>query len=316
MRWEDLEQSSNVEDRRGEGGYVGGGGGFPIGGGGFGIGTIAVITLVGWGVFGINPIQMLAMLSGHGGGYQQPYQAPNRASPNMEARRTATPNDQMGNFVSRILGSTEVQWKDIFSRDGQTYRPPILVMYNGTTDAACGGVARSAMGPFYCPADHKVYLDTSFFRQIETRFNGCSGRACQFSQAYVIAHEVGHHVQNLFGILPKATAQQRAASKVDANKLQVRIELQADCFAGIWANHENQRQQSEGHGAFIDQSDVAAALQTASAIGDDTLERKATGRVVPDSFTHGSGAQRQRWFERGLSQGTVAACDTFGAGSL
>jgi uncharacterized protein len=316
MRWEDLEQSSNVEDRRGEGGYVGGGGGFPIGGGGLGIGTIAVITLVGWGVFGINPIQMLAMLSGNGGGYQQPYQAPNRPSPNMEARRTATPNDQMGNFVSRILGSTEVQWKDIFSRDGQTYRPPILVMYSGATDAACGGVARSAMGPFYCPADHKVYLDTSFFRQIETRFNGCSGRACQFSQAYVIAHEVGHHVQNLLGILPKATAQQRAASKVDANKLQVRIELQADCFAGIWAYHENQRQQSAGHGAFIDQSDVAAALQTASAIGDDTLERKATGRVVPDSFTHGSGAQRQRWFERGLSQGTIAACDTFGAGSL
>ncbi len=318
MRWEDLEQSSNIEDRRGEGGYVAGGGGFPIGGGGLGLGTIAVITLIGWGVFGISPIQMLALLSGNGG-YQQPYQAPYQQPyrpSNTQARRTGTPSDQIGNFVSRVLGSTEVQWKDILAREGTTYRPPILVMYSGATDAACGGEARSAMGPFYCPADHKVYLDTSFFRQIQTRFNGCSGRACQFSQAYVIAHEVGHHVQNLLGTLPQVTRQQRAASKVDANRLQVRIELQADCFAGVWANHENARQQREGRGPFFDQSDVAAALQTASAIGDDTLERKATGRVVPDSFTHGSGAQRQRWFERGLSQGTIAACDTFSAGSL
>jgi hypothetical protein len=313
MRWEDLEQSSNIEDRRGEGGYVGGGGGgFPLGGGGLGIGTIAVITLVGWGVFGINPIQMLALLSGnHSSGYQQSY-----PSPNTQTRRTGTPTDQIGNFVSRVLGSTEVEWKDIFAKSGGTYRPPILVLYSGTTNAACGGVAHSATGPFYCPADHKVYLDTSFFREIQTRFNGCSGSACQFSQAYVIAHEVGHHVQNLLGTLPKANAQQRAASKTEANRLQVKIELQADCFAGVWANHENQRQQSQGRGAFFTQDDVAAALQTASAIGDDTLERKATGRVVPDSFTHGSGAQRQRWFTNGLQQGTISACDTFGAASL
>jgi uncharacterized protein len=312
MRWEDLEQSSNIEDRRGEPGYAGGGGGFPIGGGGLGIGTIAIIALVGWGVFGINPIQMLALLSGGNGGYNQQY-APPQGS---EARHTGAPTDQTGNFVSRILGSTEVEWKDIFSRAGQTYRPPILVMYNGTTEAACGGVARSAMGPFYCPQDHKVYLDTSFFRELQSRFNGCSGSACQFSEAYVIAHEVGHHVQNLLGILPKVEAQQQAAGRTDANRLQVRIELQADCLAGVWANRENARQQQQGHPPLFDQSDVAAALQTASAIGDDTLERKATGRVVPDSFTHGSGAQRQHWFTTGLREGNVAACDTFQAGSL
>ncbi|HLH87944.1 MAG TPA: neutral zinc metallopeptidase [Xanthobacteraceae bacterium] len=313
MRWEDLEQSSNIEDRRGEGGYVGGGGGgFPIGGGGLGFGTIAVITLVGWGVFGINPIQMLALLSGSHSSYQQTYPSPNM----QQTRRTGTPTDQVGNFVSRVLGSTEVEWKDIFAKSGKTYQPPILVMYSGQTNAACGGVAQSAMGPFYCPADHRVYLDTSFFREIQTRFHGCSGSACQFSQAYVIAHEVGHHVQNLLGILPKVNAQQRTVSKTEANHLQVKIELQADCFAGIWANHENQRQQSLGHGAFFTEDDVAAALQTASAIGDDTLQRNAGRQVMPDSFTHGSSAQRQRWFTNGLQQGTVSACDTFGASSL
>ena len=321
MRWEDLEQSSNVEDRRGEDGYVaggggGGGGGFgglPIGGGGLGLGTIAVLVLVGWGVFGINPIQMISMLSG-GGGYQQPYQ---QRPANLPARHTGTPTDgQFGNFVSRVLGSTEVQWKDIFTKNGQTYRPPILVIYTRQTDAQCGGGARSAMGPFYCPTDHKVYLDTSFFREIETRFHGCSGKACEFSQAYVIAHEVGHHVQNLLGILPQVTARQRTASKADANKLQVRVELQADCLAGVWANHENARQQRQGKQPFIDQGDIAAALQTASAIGDDTLQRNATGRVMPDSFTHGTSAQRQRWFTNGLQQGTFQACDTFSAATL
>ena len=305
MRWDDLEQSSNIEDRRGEGGYV-------AGGGGLGLGTIVVIVLVGWGVFGINPIQMIALLSG-GGGYQQSY--PQQRPANLPARHTGTPTDgQFGNFVSRVLGSTEVQWKDIFSKEGQTYRAPILVMYSGQTDAACGG-ARSAMGPFYCPPDHRVYLDTSFFREIETRFKGCSGRACEFSQAYVIAHEVGHHVQNLLGILPKVTARQRA-NPGQAKPLQVRVELQADCFAGVWANHENARQKRQGKQPFIDQNDVAAALQTAAAIGDDTLQRNA-GRVpMPDSFTHGSSAQRQRWFTTGLQQGTLEACDTFSAASL
>ncbi len=316
MRWEDLEQSGNIEDRRGEEGYAGGGGGFglPIGGGGFGIGTMILIALVGWGVFGINPLVLIGLLSG--GGYHAPYapsQQPYR--PNNEARRTSTPSDQNGGFVSHILGGTEAVWKDIFAKDGQTYRPPILVLYRGVTDGRCGGEARSAMGPFYCPVDQKIYLDTSFFQEIETRFHGCDGKACEFSKAYVIAHEVGHHVQNLLGILPDVTRRQHAGDRTEANRLQVRVELQADCFAGIWANRENQREKERGR-TFVEPGDIEAALQTAAAIGDDTLQRKATGRVVPDSFTHGSGEQRQRWFETGYQQGSVAACDTFKASRL
>ncbi len=316
MRWEDLESSDNIEDRRGEGGYAGGGGGFglPIGGGGLGLGTIVVVALVGWAVFGINPLVLIGMLSG--AGYQQPYQPYQPYRPNTEARRTGTPGDEIGGFVARVLGSTEAQWKDIFSKDGQTYRPPVLVLYRGSTDARCGAMAQSAMGPFYCPNDQKIYLDTSFFREIENRFHGCEGKACRFAQAYVIAHEVGHHVQNLLGILPKAQREQRGMDRTAANRLQVRVELQADCFAGIWANHENQREKERGRPPFIEPGDVEAALQTAAAIGDDTLQRKATGHVVPDSFTHGSSEQRQRWFSTGLRQGAVAACDTFKAGSL
>src|SRR5215469_8596586 len=321
MRWEDLEQSSNVEDRRSEEGYAGGGGGgfgLPIGGGGMGIGTIILIALVGWGVFGINPLVLLGLLGGGGGGYQQPYSQPYQQPyrPNAEARRTGTPSDEIGGFVSRILGGTEAVWKDVFAKDGQTYRPPVLVLYRGVTDARCGQAAQSAMGPFYCPVDQKIYLDTSFFREIETRFHGCDGKACQFAQAYVIAHEVGHHVQNLLGILPKVNReQQRAGDRTDANRLQVRVELQADCLAGIWANRENQREKDRGR-TFIEPGDIEAALQTAAAIGDDTLQRKATGRVVPDSFTHGSSEQRQRWFETGYKQGSIAACDTFKASRL
>jgi uncharacterized protein len=183
-------------------------------------------------------------------------------------------------------------------------------MYNGRTPAGCG-VAQSAMGPFYCPNDQKVYLDTSFFREIENRFHGCEGKACQFSQAYVIGHEVGHHVQNLLGVLPKVQQQQQRLDKVEANRLQVRVELQADCLAGVWANRQNQQLRREGKQPFIEPGDVEAAMQTASAIGDDTLQRQATGRVMPDSFTHGSSAQRQRWFMTGLKDGGIAACNTF-----
>jgi predicted metalloprotease len=316
MRWDDLEQSSNIEDRRGEGGGGGGGfGGMPIGGGGLGIGAIVVIGLVSWAL-GVDPRLLLGggqILSG-GGGVQQPY----RPQPGTQARRTGAPSDDIGNFVSRILGSTEVQWKDIFTKAGGTYRAPTLVMYRGRTDARCGGVAQSAMGPFYCPADQKVYLDAAFFREIETRFRGCDvgSKACQFSQAYVIAHEIGHHVQNLLGILPKVQQQQRGLDRTQANQLQVRVELQADCFAGVWAFHENQRQKDRGRPPFIEQGDVEAAMRTAAAIGDDTLQRKASGHVVPDSFTHGSAEQRQRWFTTGLRQGTVGACDTFKAAGL
>jgi hypothetical protein len=314
MRLDDLPDSGNVEDRRSEGGFGGGGGGFgmPIGGGGLGIGAIIVLGLIGWAL-GIDPSLLIGgaeILTGPG----QPHvQAP------PTARRTGTPSDEMGRFVSRVLGSTEVTWKNIFAQDGKTYRAPVLVLYSRVTQAACGGAAQSAMGPFYCPSDQKVYLDTSFFDEIARRFGGCDvgSKSCQFAEAYVIAHEVGHHVQNLLGILPKAQQLQRAAdSKADANQIQVRVELQADCLAGVWAKHENDDLRRQGKPPFLEAGDVEAAMRTAAAIGDDTLQRKAQGRVVPDSFTHGSSAQRQRWFNAGLQAGTVAACNTFNAAQL
>jgi predicted metalloprotease len=314
MRLDDMEQSSNIEDRRGES-YGGGGGGFgmPIGGGGLGIGTIVVLGIVGWAL-GIDPRLLIggAEVLNRGSGYEQSRPAPGQ----QQARRTGTPTDQSGDFVSRVLGTTEAVWKDVFSKAGGTYRPPTLILYNGVTQGRCGGDARASMGPFYCPVDQKVYLDTSFFREIETRFRGCEGSACKFSQAYVIAHEVGHHVQNLLGVLPKVQAQQRGLDRAAANALQVKVELQADCLAGVWANRENQRLKDRGRPPFIEQGDVEAALKTASAIGDDTLQRNAGRAVVPDAFTHGSSEQRQRWFAAGLRQGRVEACDTFGAERL
>jgi predicted metalloprotease len=303
MRLDDLDQSSNVEDRRGQSGG-GGGFGLPIGGGGLGIGTIIILGLIGWAL-GIDPRVLIGgaeILSGGNSQVQQ--QAPRQT-------RTGSPNDEMGTFVAKVLGSTETQWKAVFQEGGRTYRAPILVMYNGRTSAAGCGAAQSAMGPFYCPADQKIYLDTAFFRELEDRFRGCSGKACQFSEAYVIAHEVGHHVQNMLGVLPKVQEQQQQVSKVEANQLQVRVELQADCLAGVWAARENQTLKREGKPPFIEPGDVEAAMQTASAIGDDTLQRRATGRVMPDAFTHGSSAQRQRWFTTGLREGNIAACNTF-----
>ena len=317
MRWDDLQQSGNIEDRRGEQG----GGGFhmPGGAGGLGIGTVVVLGILGWAL-GIDPRLLIGgaeILTGGGSQMEQPYRDPRaQQGGGGQARRTGRPEDETGRFVAAILGSTEVQWKDIFTQAGQRYRAPVLVMYRGQTSAPCGGVAQSAMGPFYCPADQKVYLDTSFFREIETRFRGCEGKACQFSQAYVIAHEVGHHVQNLLGILPKVQGQQRGLDKASANRLQVRVELQADCFAGVWASRENAAQRAKGRPPFIDTADIEAAMKTAAAIGDDTLQRRAGGAVVPDSFTHGSAAQRQRWFQIGLKEGTVKACNTFQAANL
>jgi predicted metalloprotease len=306
MRLDDLDKSSNIEDRRGESGGGGGGGfGLPIGGGGLGIGTIVVLGLIGWAL-GIDPRVLIGGAEILSGGNNSQVQQPSG-----QARQTGAPSDDSGGFVARVLGSTETQWKAIFQEGGKTYRPPVLVMYNGRTPAACGGMAQSAMGPFYCPTDQKVYLDTSFFREIENRFHGCAGKACQFSQAYVIAHEVGHHVQNLLGVLPKVQQQQQQVDKAEGNRLQVRVELQADCLAGVWANRQNQQLSREGKPPFIETGDVEAALQTASAIGDDTLQRQATGRVMPDSFTHGSSAQRQRWFTTGLKEGSIAACNTF-----
>jgi predicted metalloprotease len=311
MRLDDLPESGNVEDRRGEDGGFGGGGGIggmPIGAGGLGIGGMVVLGLIGWAL-GIDPwvlINGAQILTGGGGGYEQPY----RPVPQQQSGRTGTPTDETGRFVARVLGSTEVQWKDIFAKDAQTYRAPKLVMFSGVTHSACG-TAQSAMGPFYCPNDREVYLDTSFFRDLEVRFRGCQGKACDFSKAYVIAHEVGHHVQNLLGILPKVQQAQRASGdRVESNRLQVRVELQADCFAGVWANH------AQAQYKFLDPGDIDAALQTASAIGDDTLQRRARGAVVPESFTHGSAEQRKRWFSTGFTQGTIKACNTFAAARL
>jgi predicted metalloprotease len=312
MRLDDLPDSGNVEDRRAEGGFGGGGGIGPIGGGGLGIGTVVVLGLVGWAL-GIDPSLLIG-----GAEMLNRQQRPEIQAP-PTGRRTGTPQDDMGRFVSRVLGSTEMQWKNIFSKDGKTYRAPVLVLYRGTTRAQCGGVAQAAMGPFYCPADYKIYLDTSFFDQIATRFRGCDvgSRSCQFAQAYVIAHEVGHHVQNLLQILPKVQqAQRAAASRAEANRIQVQVELQADCLAGVWANRENESLKSQGKPPFLEPGDIEAALRTAAAIGDDTLQRKSQGYVVPDSFTHGSAEQRQRWFAAGFRSGSLASCNTFASAQL
>ncbi|MBV8792232.1 MAG: zinc metallopeptidase [Pseudolabrys sp.] len=306
MRWDDFRQSSNVEDYRGEEGGGGGGFGIPVGGG-LGIGTVVVLGLIGWAL-GIDPSILIGgaeILTGNGG-MQPRYEQPTQRAPT----RTGAPSDEAGQFVAAVLGNTEDTWQTIFQERGATYRPPRLRLFTQAIQGGCG-MAQSAMGPFYCPNDKRIYLDTSFFQEIERRFKGCTGNACKFSQAYVIAHEVGHHVQNLIGTLPKARAAQEAAGgRAQANHIQVMVELQADCYAGVWANRSNARK------SFIDPGDVDAALQTASAIGDDTLQRKAQGRVVPDAFTHGSSEQRKRWFSTGFQQGKLEACDTFRAANL
>ena len=296
MRLDELPRSDKIEDRRGSGT------GLPMGrAGGLGIGTVVILGLIGWAL-GIDPRVLIGgaeILSG-GGGTQQEQSAPTDAQ--------AGSSDQMHEFVSAVLGSTEVQWKEIFAQGGKNYSAPTLVMFSGATRSACG-LAQSAMGPFYCPNDQKVYLDTAFFQDLEQRFRGCDvgSKSCQFSQAYVIAHEVGHHVQNLLGVLPKVQAAQGGMDKVEANQLQVRVELQADCLAGVWANH------AEEQWRFIEPGDVEAAMQTASAIGDDRLQRQSQGYVVPDAFTHGTSEQRTRWFMTGLKSGQIEGCDTFKA---
>ena len=210
----------------------------------------------------------------------------------------------MGQFVSAILGSTEAVWTDYFGQAGQTYKPPTLVIYDGATRSGCGG-AQAAMGPFYCPIDKKVYLDTSFFRDMKTKYGGGG----DFAYSYVVAHEIGHHIQNVLGTLPKVEAAQRRVGDKESNGLQVRIELQADCFAGVWAANADQRFK------IIEAGDVDDALRAASSVGDDTLQKETQGYVVPDSFTHGTSAQRTRWFSTGLRSGQIAACDTFSTNS-
>jgi len=292
MRLDNLPTSDRIEDRRG------GLNRFPGGGGGIGIGTIVVLGLIGWAL-GIDPRVLIEGAETMSRDSQTQQQS--------DAGSTAgAPSDAMGHFVSAVLGSTEAQWSDIFAQAGKTYTPPTLVMFSGATRSGCGA-AQAAMGPFYCPLDQKVYLDTSFFQDLERRFRACDvgSKTCQFSQAYVIAHEIGHHVQNQLGLLPQVQEAQRGMDKAEANSLQVRVELQADCLAGVWANRAQDKWQ------FIEPGDVEAAMQTASAIGDDRLQRQAQGYVVPDAFTHGTSAQRTRWFMTGLKSGNVASCDTF-----
>lgn len=299
MRWEDLRQSSNVEDDRAASASRG----IPGGGGGLGIGMVIILGLIGWAL-GINPAVLIngaQILTGGGGEQVGP-------APQVNA---GTPTDPTGQFVAAVLGSTEDVWKQIFAANGMTYHPPKLRLFSGSEPTPCA-MARSAMGPFYCPRDQRIYLDTSFFSDLQNKFGGCSNsNACKFSEAYVIAHEVGHHVQDELGILPRVTqAQQAASSQSDANALQVRVELQADCFAGIWANHAQQAKH------FLDPGDINQALQTASAIGDDRLQREMQGYVVPDSFTHGTSAQRKQWFSRGFNSGKVSDCNTLSENAL
>lgn len=291
MRWDGDRQSDNVEDRRGDGG--GGGGGFGIGGRSIGIGTI-VIALVGSYFLGVSPATILSLLSGGGAPPQQASQP-----------RTEPANDRETQFVRTTLAYTEDAWAQIFKEQNAQYQPAKLVLFEGRTSTSCG-VGQSATGPFYCPADATVYIDLGFFRTMQERFNAGG----EFAQAYVIAHEVGHHVQNLLGISDKVHTARQNASETQGNALSVKLELQADCFAGVWAKR------TDGRSSILEQGDVVAALNAASAIGDDALQQQSRGVVVPDSFTHGSSAQRVRWFQRGFDSGEVAACNTFEARQL
>jgi predicted metalloprotease len=291
MRDDDLRPSDNIDDRRGVGG-----GGFNLGRGGLGIGTIIILGLISWAL-GINPAvlingaQMIA--GGDSASISQPSHGP-----------TGAPDDRIGMFVAKVLGETEDVWSQILPEQAdRAYRKPVLVLFSGATNSACG-LARSAMGPFYCPEDRKVYLDTSFFQDMERRMGGGGN----FAYAYVIAHEVGHHVQNLLGVLSQVQGMER--DRATANALSVRTELMADCFAGVWANWMNRRH------ANIDDSDVRQAINTAAAIGDDRLQRQSQGVAIPDSFTHGSSAQRIRWLTIGLRSGNIRVCDTFRAEGL
>ena len=302
MRTDDFRPSGNVEDDREASASRGG---VPGGKGGLGIGAVVIIFLISW-YFGIDPSVLLngaQLLLGGGSPSQQTSPAPPVTA--------GAPNDPTGKFVALVLGDTEDRWTEIFAASGRTYNPPKLRLFAGSEPTPCA-FARSAMGPFYCPRDQRIYLDTSFFDDLQNKFGGCSNsNACKFSHAYVIAHEVGHHVQDELGILPRVMqAQQAASSETEANQLQVRVELQADCLAGVWANGAQRKHN------FLDPGDVDQALQTASAIGDDRLQKETQGYVVPDSFTHGTSEQRKRWFLNGFNSGQASACDTLSASTL
>ncbi len=287
MRWRDGRESDNIEDRRGMS--------IPRGakiGGLSGIGLVAVV-LIGM-LFGIDPTVLL-----QGG--------PEMQTPTVSVQRSPRPsvNDDQRKFVAVVLADTEDVWQEAFRKRGRTYQAPTLVLYSGAVESACG-MAGSAVGPFYCPSDHKVYLDLSFFEDLRTRY-GASG---DFAQAYVIAHEVGHHVQTLLGISRKVNELQARVGASERNKLSVRMELQADCLAGVWARQAEESRQ------ILEAGDIEEGLNAASAIGDDRIQRRTQGHVVPDAFTHGTSAQRVRWFKLGLESGNLQSCDTFNADRL
>jgi predicted metalloprotease len=286
MRWRGERESSNVEDRRG----------IPIpgGAGGLGIGTVVVAFVAAW-FLGIDPGVLLGMLSGAG--------APPTQSEQVARDSGGAPADDEGRFAAVVLASTEDVWSDIFRRSGAAYRPPRLVLFEQRVDTRCG-LAGAATGPFYCPGDQKLYIDLSFFRVLSERL-GAQG---DFARAYVIAHEVGHHVQNLEGTMEQLQQARQRVSETQYNALSVRVELQADCYAGVWANHAQQARQ------WLEAGDIDEAINAASAVGDDRLQRRMQGTVVPESFTHGSSAQRVRWFRTGWESGDPKACDTFGRG--
>ena len=286
MRWEGNRESENVEDRRGASS-------FGLGGRSVSLGTIAIALIASW-LFGINPMTVLSFLTGgptNISAIQQPAQQP--------------ADDRTTRFVSTVLADTEDTWNALFRAQGAEYAEPSLVLFSDATPTACG-TGQSTMGPFYCPGDQKIYIDLSFYRLMQQRFN-VSG---EFAQAYVIAHEVGHHVQHLMGITGQVDNARRSMSEAQGNALSVRLELQADCFAGVWAHHADRAR------SILETGDVETALNAASAIGDDALQRRTQGQVVPDSFTHGTSAQRVRWFRRGIESGEISGCNTFEARQL
>ena len=287
MKWEGNRESDNVEDRRG-------GGGFGLGGRSVGLGTIAIALIASW-FLGVSPTTILNLLTG----------GPADISAIQQPARQPPADDQMARFVSTVLADTEDTWTDLFRAQGSTYVNPRLVLFSNMTPTACG-TGQAGMGPFYCPGDQRIYIDLSFYQLMQQRF-GVSG---EFAQAYVIAHEVGHHVQHLTGISDQVENARRRASETQGNALSVRLELQADCFAGVWAHHADRAR------SILEAGDVETALNAASAIGDDALQRQSQGQVVPDSFTHGTSAQRVRWFRRGIESGQVGACNTFEARQL
>ncbi|WEZ82974.1 zinc metallopeptidase [Rhizobium sp. 32-5/1] len=308
MEWKGRRQSGNVEDQRGAsrgglGGNPFGRGGFrlPTGGGpgraggGMSIGTIVVLVVIYFGLkmMGIDLLQLMdgGSMSGPSSSYEQ--------SDGSQAPQGTAQEEETKAFMSTVLAETEDTWNGIFQAEGETYEEPKLVLFRDGINSACG-MASSATGPFYCPGDRKVYLDMQFFDELAQKFDATG----DFAQAYVLAHEVGHHVQNLIGVLPKFNQARQSMSEADANAMSVRVELQADCFAGIWGKYTEQK-------GLLDQGDVEEALNAATQIGDDTLQKRTQGYVVPESFNHGTSAQRSKWFKRGYDSGKMSACDTF-----